>query len=475
MAAVAKIPPLMNWPLARRFCQAGYAIRRAIWDGTGDYELAWITYGDALFWHLSATGKRVCRGSTFTSSAGTTVAVRGDVIEEDLLAQDWTVLPVGCDFSSDCPCGDKLALIDFPGFPVAGGSGSVALANPNALTDCAAPVLDFSDCDCYTPPAFGGETPPLPEPAGPNGGAAPDVVKKAAATGGDSGGGAGGSESGTGEDGAAPAGGGGFVMPWGVQGAAPGGGGGPPSPPKPCRNVHECPPNEQWDNGRCKCVPKPAEAPRCVITLTRDSDAAVPCVDDPVLGEICPPEVQPLAYSWFGTLEFIAPGNANTWSVTIRRSGLDGGEVIWTGNMEDGDTHDFEVTQPSPIVPGGCFSVTATANEFGGDGTASGSQNACVPACDPMECSPPICPTPEFPEGLTCPPGELLDTEHCVCYPEPICDGNQHWSASQNRCCYNTDVVVDFWCDGTTLVEEKADGDCGTVIDETPGHPSCAE
>ena len=189
MATESKAPSLMHFPLARLYCEeGGYAIRRAIWDGSqGGHELAWLIFSNGIYYYVTAPGSRIVRG---THISGVTT-IRGDVMGEDLLATDWTTLKVGCTQGSDCVCGDQIILQGVVGFPTSvtqSGTPAVNITDPNAakgLAACELPPADWlagipseSECDCYTPVSFGETTPstPLADPTNGNGGASPVTV-----------------------------------------------------------------------------------------------------------------------------------------------------------------------------------------------------------------------------------------------------------------------------------------------------------
>lgn len=206
------------------------------------------------------------------------------------------------------------------------------------------------------------------------------------------------------------------------------------------------------------------------MTITRTNDATVDCDQG-----VCPQHAPQGDYAWIGTVSLSAPNNNNAWSTTVRRNGTDGGEVVWTGNLEDGDSHDFTGGMPNPIAPGGVFTFSVTCNELLGSGTCSDSQMASIPECDCEHLNCPV-PDPNNPGGqieLVCEGNQVLDPVNCVCYDPPMCDPGQHWDATCQCCCEDMGTEMNWYCDGTTLVQQIADGDCTTHNVETPDSLTC--
>ena len=230
--------------------------------------------------------------------------------------------------------------------------------------------------------------------------------------------------------------------------------------------------------------------PSVTITVTRNTDDAVPCEDLPGGdGDVCPP-IAPADYAWTGTVELTAPGNTNGWSTTIRRNGVDGGVVVWTGVLENGETHDFGPEgQPAGIAPGGSFTFTVTCNELLGDGSVSDTANASVPNC--ADCGAVYCEDPENPPNqIECPEGQTLNLYDCLCYgggcPDgqewngseciPICLNGKVWNGGECACPANTEwngtacqpcpslgTVIDLGpCENGGQYVTIANGDCTT-------------
>ena len=160
---------------------------------------------------------------------------------------------------------------------------------------------------------------------------------------------------------------------------------------------------------------------------------------------------------WMGTVSLSAPNNTNAWSTTIRRNDIHGGEVLWTGNLEDGVSHDFTSDMPnSPIKPGQGFTFSVTCNELLGDGSCSDSLAASIPGCE--ECGNLQCPVqdPNNPAGppieLVCENGQVLDPVNCVCYDPPMCMSGQHWVDTLMQC-----------CDDAGTEPGEPDGFCGFI------------
>lgn len=149
--ATGTAPPLMHFPLARRYLLAGYAMRRAAWTGlAGQHELAWIRhYGGGLYLYVNGEGARVVRNT--------------DVTATDLRAWDWTMLPPTCDFDAVlCACQGNAALFSLPGYPESEADTPAEtdlLSAPNlrmGISGCALPPADWrkratDQCDCAPP------------------------------------------------------------------------------------------------------------------------------------------------------------------------------------------------------------------------------------------------------------------------------------------------------------------------------------
>jgi hypothetical protein len=236
------------------------------------------------------------------------------------------------------------------------------------------------------------------------------------------------------------------------------------------------------------------------IVTVRDNDDPIECLPLPGTDGICP-EVAPDNYQWSGTVELTATGNSNSWSTTIRRNGTDGGEVVWTGLLEDGDTHDFgPVGQPAGIAPGGTFTFSVVCNEMLGSGSCSDADTASVPSCD--NCGAPECET-EPGSGIekTCPEGSSLGTD-CECYDftcpdgtifnpttgvcdeecengmeliggECQCPPDTEWNGAACQPCDSLGTLVSEECSGTTQICRFADGSCGQTETITPNSDAC--
>lgn len=146
-------PKTMPLPAALRYAREGYAIRRVPWDGSaGGHDLAWIIYRGGLFFYLDAEGRWVVQND--------------EVIREDFLAPDWTLLPPECVSNADvCACGPgALNALPYPDWedepdPIA----AFDPANPNAVLGLANCQWRQGNCECgggtSTPPGW----PPPPE------------------------------------------------------------------------------------------------------------------------------------------------------------------------------------------------------------------------------------------------------------------------------------------------------------------------
>lgn len=242
-------PKTMPLPAAIRYAREGYAIRRVPWDGSvGGHELAWIIYRGGLFFYLDAEGRWVVQND--------------EVIREDFLAPDWTLLPPECVSDADvCACGPgAVNALPYPDWedepdPIAAFDN----LNPNSalgLVDC---QWQTGPCDCgggteTIPPPWpdppGGD-PPGPEPPGGDPGDGPGGGGDGGGPGGgDDGGGSGGESGGSGG-----ASGGGF-------GGGGGGGGGrtrrPRRRPRPRRLPQIELEAQLLDDS---CIPRLPEAP----------------------------------------------------------------------------------------------------------------------------------------------------------------------------------------------------------------------
>lgn len=429
--ATPSAPPLMHFPLAALYAQAGYAIRLASWDGSvGGHEVAWLFVRNALFYYANSSGARIAQGGVEGGAAG-------DVTAEDMAESTWTTLGVGCDFSSACACGDALLLQGVPGFPQA-IEASVepvfSLSAPNAsmgLYGCDLPPSDWmarlaaaSDCACYTAPTFGGTLapePPLPRITNTNGGAAPGTLAPEAAIKGreeEEAGGVG--------VGGAPGG----VPPPGAAPGAPGAPGGPAAPPPPgAPGAPGGGPGGPRSRPRGEPFPSTATV---TITATRTNDAPVECIGT---SETSCPDAAPPDYQWIGSVTLSAPDSANAWSTTIRRNGIDGGVIVWTGNLSDTGTHDFGPIFPAAgIAPGAGFTFSVVCNELLGDGVCSDAATVSIPNCE--ACDAIVCEDPENAGNqIVCPDRYTLNVDDCFCYEDDdLCGAGQLFDFALGYC-----------------------------------------
>ena len=244
--------------------------------------------------------------------------------------------------------------------------------------------------------------------------------------------------------------------------------------------------------------------PSVTIVAVRSNDDPVPCEPFPGSDATRCPEVAPTNYEWSGTVELTAAGNTNSWSTTIRRNGVDGGEVVWTGLLEDGGTHDFgPVGQPAGIAPGGSFTFSVTCKELLGDGNCSDADTASVPGCNLFDCGAIPCET--FPgSGIskTCPEGYNLSIIDCECYDytcpdgtifnpatggcdeechdgkvniggECVCPEGTFWNGGYCEECAELGTLVSQECEGTTQISRFADGNCGQTETITADAEAC--
>ncbi len=167
MSATTTGPALMHFPLARRYAIAGWRIRRANWSalppgvlsvteqhnagGTTTIEnvlsytsqpCAWISYVGGLYyitkWSLNAAKKVETK---------TTVVAKDDFKYEDMIAEDWTLLPPGCATSdSECACAGAKVLRGLPGYPM-------PVTSSDAFFDFAAPNARMGLLGCSLPPS----------------------------------------------------------------------------------------------------------------------------------------------------------------------------------------------------------------------------------------------------------------------------------------------------------------------------------
>lgn len=146
------------------------------------------------------------------------------------------------------------------------------------------------------------------------------------------------------------------------------------------------------------------------------------------------PDVAPNDYQWIGSVTLSAPDSGNAWSTTIRRTGLDGGIVVWTGNLSDGGTHDFgPVAFAAGTAPGANFQFQVTCNELLGDGTCGDSVTVNIPnceACDAVDCEDP----PGSGTQKVCPVGTTLNIFDCYCYEDNTCPDGQVFDSSLGYC-----------------------------------------
>jgi hypothetical protein len=244
--------------------------------------------------------------------------------------------------------------------------------------------------------------------------------------------------------------------------------------------VRACGAGERWDNGRCRCVNNGSGA-RFSITVTRTDDSPVPCVDVGGGSFVCP-EVAPGGNSWLGSVTLVDAGSAG-WSVTIRRTGTDGGEVLWHGIMNTGDTEDFTAGMPAGIAPGGSFNIQVNGEEFGGGGGVINKSASCtVPSCD---CAGDACIDPLTLEPVVCDEGQYLDTGTCTCEEDPCpgggfgqweaccnccvdaCGGGDSFSSVACDCCPSAGTLIGSSCEEGVETSLYHDGDCGTYEETT--------
>lgn len=436
----SKAPPLMHFPLAQRYLQAGYALRRATWTGyDGEHELAWITYSGGLYIYHTADAQRVVLAT--------------DVKAADLRAWDWTLLSPSCAISAlaDCACATGSALFSLPGFPEYEDE-AVALFDvtaPNGrmgLFGCALPPGDWrkratDECDCADTGGGGGTDPitcpdgthlefgicvpddPLGCPDCPDDPGKPGVDDTGGGgtggTGGDTGG-TGGTDGGSGSGGGGTGGGGG-----GTTGGGSGGGG----------------------------RRRPRAAPQATL------DLAVVQIDTD-----CIPDASAkvsASYSVTFTLHS-NDGDAGTlWFYTIRAAG----RIFNSGTMGDGDTK-VHTIEPS-VAPGQDFPISVNVHKpvhNGGNATATERArmvDICCPDSDPdsfwnivtRSCD--ACP-PELPNYCAA-------TRTCLA----ACETDEAWNPTTCACdpcpAAGTPVGDPYCAAGNMLCQDETDGMCGTT------------
>ena len=451
-------PPLMHFPLARRYLMAGYALRRATWTGaSGEHELAWVSYQGGLYLYRNASGVRVVRST--------------DVGAADLRAWDWTLLGPECDIDAlICACAGNAVLYSLPGYPLRDSDLLTAdeIRSPNArmgIAGCALPPADWTKratADCACAPGGGGPDGPEPPLCPPgfslaNGICVPDEPDVPCPAGwvrvgtncrppdeprppgepprdpGTGGGGGGGGSGGTGGNGGGGGGNGGGAGGGGGTGGGTGGsGGGGRPPPK-----------------------RPSRAPEATfnVAVTRLTDDCSTATDCPFsrLDNTFTVEVTNFASNdgdtfglWF-------------WSITLAgqtRSGTvaDGGNfnaVFTLRGRQPGQTFHANVRAYKPVRNGGS-----------GQGTSQCSMQRCC------------CETPGTQWDwlqrtcVPCPLGHdyCVYTQECVkCPPEKIFVQINTIGAERCECQCPTDgFILSSCCDEFGMIRYNvADGNCG--------------
>ena len=328
-------PKTMPLSAALRYAREGYAIRRIPWDGSVDgHELAWIIYRGGLFFYLDAEGRWVVQND--------------EVIREDFLAQDWTLLPPDCVSDADvCACGPgAVNALPYPDWedepdPIAAFDN----LNPNSALGLVNCQWQSGPCEC------GGGTesvpPPWPDPPGSDPGPGPGNVEDR----GDDGDGSGG------EGGAS---GGGF-----------GGGGGSGGRPR-----------------RPRRRPRPRQLPQVTLDAQVLDQSCIPRLPEAPCGHLNLPDNSLKSREVIGTIR-IGPhpeGRRDLCWISV----WCGGKTLLRQIGAPGDAFDFgpeEFRQP----PGGSQPVFATVHFPGqhhGTVTARAQAN-WPPLCDPEGPCPP--------------------------------------------------------------------------------------
>jgi hypothetical protein len=189
------------------------------------------------------------------------------------------------------------------------------------------------------------------------------------------------------------------------------------------------------------------------ITVTRSNDDPVNC--EPMLGTEATqcPEAAPPNYEWIGSVTLSAPDSTSAWSTIIRRTGLDGGINVWTGNLNDGGTHDFgPIAFASGTAPGANFQFQVRCEELLGDGVCEHAVTVSIPNCDGCGVIP--CETtPGSGIQKTCGEGYTLSLLDCECYEDGSCPGGEIYDAALGMCRANCEVLGMLYNSGSGLCE----------------------
>ena len=344
-------PKLMPLPAALRYAREGYAIRRAIWDGSGeDRALAWIVYRGGLFFLLDAEGREIVQND--------------EVSREDFLGQDWTLLPPECVSSAEvCACGPgALDAMPYPEWedepdPMAPLDG----LNPNRLLGLEGCQWRTGPCECG---GGGASPPPWPVPPGnaPPGTSPLPVTPSSPAPGGGTTGGTVGPE------------------PSGGSSISIGSGGGGGSPNKPPRR------------------PRTHGLPNVTLDAQVTDPSCIPRLPEQPCGNLNLPDNSLQSRSVAGTISIGPPpeGRRDLCWITVTC----GGQTLLRQIGAPGDSFDYGPGGPFRQPAGGSMPVSASVHfpgQHGGTKTAR-AQADWPPLCAPQgPCVPPPPPPPPPP------------------------------------------------------------------------------
>lgn len=446
-------PPLMHFPLARRYLMAGYKLRRNTWTGyDGEHELAWVSYRGGLYLYHNGDGTRVVRAT--------------DVGAKDLRATDWTMLVPSCAATvlSDCACAVGSALGALPGYPVYDDTPppEFDLTSPNAdmgLFGCALPPANWQirvtdDCSCAGTDTGGDSGITCPDGTHLEGGTCvpddpgvcpdcpddpldcPDCKPSGPGTGRGTGGA-------TGTGGAAGTDGGGGDPGTDVGGAGGGGGGGTGG--------------GGGGGGPAGRRPRPTPSPTIAVTMSQ--------VNSDCLGSGCEGGKN-IAQEFAVAVDFTVD-DAGLWFYRFTCRGK-----TRSGTCANGDAIAFNITVTGP--PGADVTGTLSAWKPGRNGgSGSGSGRGRIRSCCCAEgshwnsltqqCE--VCPDPT---DRWCEP-----TRQCL----PAClEGFAH-NPTTCACdeCPAEGSVLSSGCNGGTFEQEVADGNCGSNFSESCPDALCVD
>ena len=347
-------PKTMHLPAALRYAREGYAIRRVVWDGKSDsHELAWLVYRGGLFFHLNAEGRLVVQND--------------QVLRDDFLAWDWTLLPPDCMYAADLSASGSGNL---PALPYPDWDDD---SDPMAAYDFANPNAAFGLVNCQW--QGGSDVSLWPEAVGSDSGQQAGTGTDSGQTADSTGTGAGSGSSGTGSSGSSGSGTSGSTTGSGSIGSSWTGSSRDRTPrPKPTPKTRQLPgisvSAQVLDN---TCIPRLPEAPCWHLNLPDYSLQTREIVGTVHIG----PDPQ---------------GKSDIGWITVRIAG----QTVLRTTGRPGDSFDFgpaAARQPA----GGSQPVLATIHFPGQDGgTVSTSTSAAWPQlCAPQGPCPPPKPDPD--------------------------------------------------------------------------------